>query len=119
MDNLEAPAPVQPDTHDLQAQCDSLRQLIISVLVLLIIVSGTFTIYLLREYRWANADLAAVEPQYKAEVAQYSRANLVIRDFVERIREYGGTHQDFIPVLNKYGMKPLTAPPVSSPAPKK
>jgi hypothetical protein len=120
MDNLESPIPAQPDTPDLQAQFDSLRQLVVSVLVLLIVISGTFTIYLLRQYRSTNADLALVEPQVKAEMSQYTRAKAVMDEFVQKIGEYGRSHPDFAPVLSKYGINKNVSPaPVSAPAPKK
>jgi hypothetical protein len=110
MDNLDSPAPAQPDMQDLQAQCDSLRQLIISVLILLIVVSGTFTIFLLRQYRLTNGDLAQLESQFRAEQPQYNRAKLVMDDFVRQIREYSYTHPDFTPILSKYNIPVAQSP---------
>jgi hypothetical protein len=118
MDNLDTPAPAQPDMPDLQAQFDALRQLIISVLVLLIVVSGTFTIYLLRQYRSTNADVTMAEPQVRAEMAQYSKVKAVMDDFVRQVVDYSRSHPDFTPILNKYGIKPLPTAPGSA-APKK
>ncbi len=51
MDNLEIRTPVQPNVNDAQAQYDELRHLIVSVLILVIVISGTFNIYLLRQWR--------------------------------------------------------------------
>lgn len=110
MDNFDNPTPTTTDTHDLQAQCDALRQLIVSVLILLIVISGTFTIYLLRQYRTTNADLAVAEPQFKTEMAQFSRVDAFMNEFVQKLVEYSRTHPEFTPVLTKYGIKPVPMP---------
>jgi len=123
MDNLDnpVPTPLAPDTSDLQAQCDSLHQLVVSILVLLIVVSGTFTVYLLRQYRSASTDLAMAEPQVKAEMAQFSKLDNFMNDFVHQLVEYDRTHADFSPILNKYGIKPAGSAAGATPsaAPKK
>jgi hypothetical protein len=119
MDNLDTPAPAQPDAEDLQSQCDDLRRLVISVLILLIVVSGTFTIYLQRQYRTTSYEVAMLGPQVRAEMVPYSRAKPGMDDFIRQIVEYSRTHPDFTPILNKYGIKPLATPPASGPAEKK
>ena len=128
MDNLDNQTPAQPNTNDLQAQCDALRHLIVSILILVIVISGTLNIYLLRQWRTASKDLAVIRPQATQMIAEYQRVSApLMTDFVKKITEYGRTHPDFAPVLIKYGFKPggttgtapATTPPQQPAAPSK
>jgi hypothetical protein len=112
MDNLENPTSTQSEANDLQVQLESLRHLVVSVLILLIVISGTFTIYLLRQYRSTKLDLSIYGPQVKQVMTEYNRISVPMNEFVKQIVEYGRTHPDFTPVLSKYGIK-STAPVIS------
>jgi hypothetical protein len=122
MDNLENKTPIQPHATDLQAQCDALRHLIVSVLILVIVISGTLNIYLLRQWRTASKDLAGIRPQAAQMIADYQRVSApLMTDFVKKITEYGQTHPDFAPILAKYGIKadgPTGAAPATTTSPK-
>ena len=116
MDNLDDKTPVQPDPMDLQAQYDALRHLVVSLLILVVVISGTLNIYLLRQWRTTSKDLAGIRPQASQMIADYQKTSgPVMQEFVKRITDYGKTHPDFAPVLAKYGLKPTT-PTNSSPA---
>lgn len=109
MDNLDNKSSVQPDPNDLQAQYDSLRHLVVSLLVLVVVISGTLNIYLLRQWRSTSKDLAAIRPQATLMIADFQKnSGPVMQDFVKKITEYGRTHADFAPILAKYGLKPAT-----------
>jgi hypothetical protein len=115
MDNFDLKTPVQADTNELRVQYDQLRQLIASVLILVIVISGTLGIYLLRQWQSSRKDLAAIRPQAAQMIAEYQKVSgPLMSDFVKRITDYGRTHPDFAPVLAKYGMKP--AGPTNMPA---
>ena len=127
MDNIEnSPAPepnanAESNPTDWQEAYDSLRQLVVSLLVMLIVVSGTLTMFLLRQYRWAQTDLTGVRQQVSVMAIEYKRTTEpVINDFVGKLVEYSKTHPDFNPVLAKYGIKPGGAtgsPPPAATAP--
>ena len=126
MDNLDTKTPIQPGGNDLQAQCDALRHMVVSVLILVIVISGTLNIYLLRQWRSVSKDLAGIRPQAAQMIAEYQKVSgPLMTDFVKKITEYGRTHPDFAPVLAKYNLKPAgptgAAPATASPpvAPKK
>ena len=125
MDNVENKTPIQAHTNDLQEQCDALRHIVVSLLVLVIVISGTFNIYLLRQWRTASKDLAGIRPQAAQMIAEYQKVSAPLMTvFVKKITEYGRTHPDFAPVLAKYGLKPAgttaevpaTAAPQARPA---
>jgi hypothetical protein len=119
MDNLDNKTPVQPDLSDLQAQYDALRHLIVSLMILVVVISGTLNIYLLRQWRSTSKDLTAIRPQATQMIAEFQKVSgPLMQDFVKKITDYGRAHPDFVPVLAKYGLKPSTPtnPPPAAPA---
>ncbi len=119
MDTLENKTPLQPYPNDLQAQYDDLRHLVVSILILVVVISGTLNIYFLRQWRSTSKDLAAIRPQATQMITDYQKVTgPMMNDFIKKITEYGRTHPDFTPILVKYGLKPtaLTNLPPTSPA---
>ena len=120
MDNLDLKTPAPSGGNDLQAQFDALRHLVVSLLILVVVISGTLNIYLLRQWRTTSKDLAGIRPQAKQMVDEYqNKSGPFMNDFVQKITEYGRTHPDFAPILAKYNLKPATPTnaPATSPAP--
>jgi hypothetical protein len=114
IENKSVPSPVA-DSGDVSEQIESLRHLVGSILVLLVIVSGTLTIFLLRELKNTSAQLDAFRPGATNMIAVYQKQQAPAMDeFIKRIQQYGQTHRDFDPVLFKYGLK---NPPSASAAP--
>lgn len=110
MDNLEPKTPIQPIVNDLQAQYDALRHLVVSLMILVVVMSGTLNIYLLRQWRTTKRDLTGIRPQATQMIAEYQKVSgPMMNDFIKKISEYGRTHPDFAPVLAKYGIKPAAA----------
>jgi hypothetical protein len=116
---------MEPDLADLQDQFEYLRSTVISILLLLVVVSGTLTIYLLRQVRYAKSDLNAFRPQATQIISDYARLTRPRMDVVlKAVEDYGRTHSDYVPILTKYGLKPAAAapapaaPPPAVPAPK-
>ena len=98
MDNLDNKPSVQPDVSDLQAQYDALRHLVVSLLILVVVISGTLNIYLLRQWRSTSKDLAAIRPQAAQMIAEFQqKSGPVMQDFVKKITEYGRTHRGLCP----------------------
>src|SRR6266478_3552141 len=127
MDEIETKAPAQPDLIDRRAQYDALRHLVVSILVLAVVVSGTLTIYLLRQYRFTHSELVQFRPGAAQMITDYQKIRGPVQDqFVYRLAEYGRSHPDFGPIMTKYGLKPpsptsavpATASPPPTPAPK-
>ena len=119
MDNLDTKTAVQTDSNDLQAQYDSLRHLVVSILILVVVISGTLNIYLLRQWRSTSKDLAGIRPQATQMISEYQKVSgPLMQDFVKKLTEYGRTNPEFAPLLAKYGLKPatLTNPPPAAPA---
>ena len=125
MDTLDNQTLAQPNLNQMQAQYDALRHLVVSLLILVVVISGTLNIYLLRQWRSTSKDLAAIRPQAAQMIAEYQqKSGPLMQDFVKKVSDYGRTHSDFAPVLAKYGIKPAaptSLPPVTpaTAAPKK
>ena len=119
MDTPNANAPLQLPANELQAQLDALRHLFVSLTILVIVVTLTFALCLARLDRSVRQDLAVIRPQAAQLFAEHQKLNGSYDDFVKKITEYGRTHQDFAPILVKYGLKPnapTTSPGSLSPA---
>ena len=105
MDIPEIKAPAPADTSLLQAQFEDLQHLVISVLILLVVVSGTLSVYLLRQWRTTSKDLAAVRLNYTQFINEYHKVGQPRMDaFLDKLKEYGRTHPDFVPILTRYGL---------------
>jgi len=121
MDNLDPHSPTPSDTNDLQAQFDALRHLVVSLLILVVVISATLNIYLLRQWRSTSRDLGAVRPQAEQMLREYqTKTGPMMNDFVNKLADYARTHPDFLPILAKYKLQPKAATntPVAAPAPK-
>jgi hypothetical protein len=117
METIENQTPSSPDLSQLREQYESLRGLVVSALVLLIVLSVSFDLFLLRQLKFTRAELAAIRPQASQIIADYQAGSARAMDeFVRKITEYGQTHPDFAPILAKYGIKP-TPPAASAPLP--
>src|SRR5215471_5746728 len=115
----ENPPDVPADLNVLQSQFDSLRRQIFIILVLLVVVSGTLNIFLLRQWRYASTDARTLKEQSAPIFAEYQKSSGPrIDEFVKRVTEYGWTHPDFRPIQMKYNLS-TSAPPASAAPPRK
>src|SRR5262245_33044794 len=124
MDNPQIKSPGLPETEvsQLAGQVESLQHLVTSLLVLLVIVSGTLSIFLLRQWQMALRDLATIQPSALQIIADYNKDRGPRMDaFIDKLRDYGRTHPDFVPVLVRYGLVTNVAPAAGAPpgSPKK
>jgi hypothetical protein len=98
-----------PDNDEIAA----LKNQVFTLLVALIVVSGTLTIYLYRQVSLENKDIAQAE-RGSAELTTNDEAIVTL---VQRLEAYGQKNADFQKtVLKKYNISPGT---VAAPAPKK
>jgi hypothetical protein len=88
-----------------------------TLLVAMVVISGTLTGYLYTQASMANKELTAA----KQIATQLNQSEVAMNNFVGKLAAYGEKHPDFASsVLKKYGitMMPGTAPAPSA-APKK
>jgi hypothetical protein len=105
MDEIENKPVSTPalDTPDLREQVESLRHLVGSILILMVMVSGTLTVFMFREMKIASAQLEAYRPQAMNAMTIYQQQQApLMQEFAKRIQLYGQTHPDLAPVLTKW-----------------
>lgn len=91
------------DSSDLREQIESLRHLVGSILIFLVIVSGTLTIYLKRQVKTITDEIDGFRPGANNAIANYQKQQKpAMEEFAKKIQQYGQTHPDFAPTLAKW-----------------
>ena len=93
----------------------ALKNQLFTLLVALIVVSGTLTVYLFRQASLTGHDLT----QSKQLEKLVTQNEVSIKNFVDQLVAYAQKHPDFQPVLTKYGINPNATPTAPAPAPNK
>jgi hypothetical protein len=122
MNEPEMNSTAQSAPTELMDQIIALRQQVFTLLLALVIVSGTLTVYLYRQASLAGKDLKAIKPQATQMIDAFKREQPAMESFVKQLTAYGVTHPDFQPILKKYGIEPKAQPaptPVAPAAAKK
>jgi len=120
MDNPELKTSAPTDSSQWQAQFEDLRHLVVSILILLVVVSGTFSVFLLRHWSQTRRDLAAYRIDASVFVDAYNKQGGPQMDaFVEKLKDYGRTHPDFAQILARYGITPSSPANPATPPTKK
>jgi hypothetical protein len=97
-------------TDNTNGEITALKNQVFTLLVALIVVSGTLTVYLYRQVSLAGKDLAQGQ-QLSTVLTQNENA---VAAFVTKLVAYGEKHPDFVPVLKKYGIAPVAGVPANS-----
>ena len=95
--------------NNTSAEITALKNQVFTLLVALIVVSGTLTVYLYRQVSMAGKDLAQGE---QLKVALEKR-EVPVENFVNELVAYGEKHPEFVPVLKKYGIAPVPGVPAT------
>ena len=112
---MNTPPDINPPT-DLNEQVDALQRQVFALLLALIVVSGTLTVYLYRQASMTGKDIDALHKQADTMIKAVEQNQPQMINFVNQLVIYSQTHKDFIPVLMKFGVNPPAAAPA---APKK
>jgi len=126
--NDQKTIPPSDEVGDLKEQCAALRtqttKLQIALLVAVIMLAGFFWL----EVKRNGQALKVLRPQFVQVVEASKNLDSAIQNISTKLAEYGRTHPDFVPILNKYRIPvtnaaapaTATAPkPAAAPAPKK
>lgn len=114
MNESETNLSVQTELMD---QIVALRHQVFTLLLALVVVSGTLTVVLYRQARLTGRDIEAIKPQATKIIEAFKRDRQNMENFVKQLTLYGNTHPDFQPILRKYGVVPQPASqPATAPA---
>lgn len=100
--------------NDLNSEVSALQRQVFALLLALIIVSGTLTVFLYRQASVARKDIDALNQQAGPMIKAMQQNQAAMINFVNQLVIYGEGHPDFRPVLAKYGIVP---PPPGTPIP--
>ena len=100
-------------------EISALKRQVFTLLLALIVVSGTVTVYLYRQASITGKDIDAIRPQAQQIIGAFNQNQKLMVEFVNQLVAYGQTHPDFKPVLLKYGIAAPVAGPAAPAAPKK
>ena len=98
-------------SDDIQSEISALKRQVFTLLVALVVVSGTVTVYLYREASVTGKDIAAIKPQAQQLIGAFNQNQSLMIGFVNQLVAYGQAHPDFRPILLKYGINPTAVPP--------
>ncbi len=100
----------ETNTHtELLEQIAALRRQTFTLLLSLIIISGTLVAYLFYQSRIMSRNIEEIKPQASLVFQNYNQNVPVIQSFVKQLVAYGQTHPDFQQqVLRKYDITPQT-----------
>jgi hypothetical protein len=102
-------------TLDNNDEIAALRNQVFILLVALIVVSGTLTVFLYRQVSITNKDIT----QDQRLALNLNTNEMVLREVVGRLVSYGEKHPDYLPILKKNGLAPAGPAPAAPAAPKK
>jgi hypothetical protein len=101
-----------PENND---EIAAIKNQLFILLIALIVVSGTLTIFLYRQASVANKDITELQRMS----AQTTTNEMVLRSVVGRLEAFGAKQPSYQAVLKKDGFGPAAAPSAAPTAPKK
>ena len=108
-----APTP-EPENATSEIAC--LQKQVGYLTVALLIVSMTVCVYMWRQARVTRMDLANFKTAAVQVLGNYQKDKPQWDAFVAKVAEYGKTHPDFAPIINKYKIAVAPAAPQSAPS---
>lgn len=87
----------------LQAQYESLRSLLMAMLVALVLLSFGVILFIGKQMTTVRAQLAAARPEAKTLMGEFkNKSEPLMRSFVGSLQMFATTNRDFQPILEKY-----------------
>ena len=112
MNESETNSPVQTELMD---QIVALRHQVFTLLLALVVVSGTLTVYLYRQASVTGKDIDIIKPQATKIIQKFNQNRMGMENFVKQLTAYANTHPDFQPILRKYGIVPQPTAAIGAP----
>lgn len=104
-------------SEELSQQCASLQRQVTTLLLAVFVLSGTVTVFLWRQARYARADLEVLKPPASQILQSFKQEKPIMDDFIAKLADFGKAHPDFSPILNKYRIQPAAAAGITSAPP--
>ncbi|HEU6447844.1 MAG TPA: hypothetical protein VFV23_05355 [Verrucomicrobiae bacterium] len=102
---------ISPET-DLHEQIAGLQRQVFSLLLALVVLSGTLVVYLYYQSHIMEKDVNNLHAQAKPVMDWVAQNQTGVEKFKADLVTYSKTHPEFLPILKKYGYTPTnTAAP--------
>lgn len=104
--------------QELQQEVQSLRSFVMSVVVIVIVLSGAVNFYLLRQASLVTAQLAIQTEENKRNVEEFTtQTGPALAGLWKSVNDYAKANPDLQPLLAKYNFQGTlpSAPPASAP----
>ncbi len=98
-----------PEPAELTDQIAVLHRQVTTLLLALIVVSGTLAVYLWYQSHITESAIVMLKPEAIRVTKTYEQNRPGMEKLVRQLVVYGQSHPDFQPILKKYGI-PLTLP---------
>ena len=96
-----------PAPAELSGQIAALRCQVFTLLLALVVISGTLAAYLSYQSRVLGKDITSIKPQATQVIQAFNQSRPKLENFIDQLIAYGQTHPEFQQqVLNKYNIKP-------------
>lgn len=98
---------------------ESLQLQLTLQLLALVLMAATLAFFFYVQSRRASFDLSVIKPPATGLIAAFEQEQPGVNVFIAKIAEYGRTHPDFAPIMQKYQIPPPTnasAPAAPKPA---
>jgi hypothetical protein len=118
MNEIEKKEPTAPEPNGLQAQLDALQRQVTLLMAALVISSATFCVYMGLMMRRAQHDLKSTKEIAIPNIQFHQKQKSDFAAFAAKLADYGKSHPDFAPIINKYRISVSTnVPPKGATAP--
>jgi hypothetical protein len=98
---MNSPAPAE-----LSGQIAALRCQVFTLLLALVVISGTLATFLYYQSRVIGKDITATKPQAMQIIQGFNQSRPRLESFVNQLIAYGQTHPEFQQqILEKYNIK--------------
>jgi hypothetical protein len=91
---------------------ESLQLQLTLQLLALVLLAATLVFFFFVHARRAKFDLAVIKPPATALIQTYEQEKPNVDAFLAKLVEYGRTHSDFVPILQKYPFLFTSSPPL-------
>jgi hypothetical protein len=95
-----------PAPAELSDQIAALRCQVFTLLLALVVISGTLSAYLFYQSRVLGRDITNVKPQATQVIQAFKQSQPRLENFVNQLIAYGQTHPEFQQqILEKYNIR--------------
>jgi hypothetical protein len=110
------PVPLSNELAELRAEQRQVSNLLLVTLVALIIFGGGVALFVAKQMRMVQQNLAEQRPAVQRLIGDYQRTSEpLIRNFSSALVQFASTNQDFRPILDKY--RPVLSNYLGAPLP--